>query len=213
MKENIKRSDGRSINSFYVDNGISYQQVDIRNYNNKGYSPIWLHSKENAFRLRFRRPFVEWKADPFPYWTISRWCTLRGSEGRIIGSMTALMTDFDPHHPHHSWDEVTDNGYIGTHQTLEPLYVVDISVSPHYRKTRTSESGWCSPCLNWRFKRAQAAHWRRTDSPLSQVGWRNGRPNSMFQAVLDGKTRSRALIPAPVRTIAVCVIPATFKMR
>lgn len=56
-------------------------------------------------------------------------------EGELAGSMTGLLIDFDPNHPDHSWEEITDNGYIRNHSQLgNTLYVVDISVRPKYRK-------------------------------------------------------------------------------
>lgn len=55
--------------------------------------------------------------------------------GEIAGSMTGLLVDFDPAHPDHKWEEVTDNGYITNHNTKgNTLYVVDISVRPDFRK-------------------------------------------------------------------------------
>jgi ribosomal protein S18 acetylase RimI-like enzyme len=56
-------------------------------------------------------------------------------EGRLAGSMTGLIVSFDPEHPFHSWAEITDEGYIRNHNPLgDSLYIVDISVSPAYRK-------------------------------------------------------------------------------
>lgn len=55
--------------------------------------------------------------------------------GKIIGSMTGLIVQFDPNDPNHSWEDITDNGYIRTHlPTGNSLYVVDICVAPSYRK-------------------------------------------------------------------------------
>lgn len=55
--------------------------------------------------------------------------------GRLAGSMTGLIVDFDPASPEHSWEDVTDNGYIRNHRPEGyTLYVVDISVRPEYRK-------------------------------------------------------------------------------
>ncbi|GAB7388777.1 GNAT family N-acetyltransferase [Bacillaceae bacterium] len=55
--------------------------------------------------------------------------------GVMAGSMTCLMVDFDPNHPDHTWEEITDNGYIRNHNPNgNTLYVVDISVRPSYRK-------------------------------------------------------------------------------
>ncbi len=54
--------------------------------------------------------------------------------GDIAGSMTALMVNYKPGDTH-SWEKVTDNGYIRTHdRNGNTLYVVDISVKPAYRK-------------------------------------------------------------------------------
>ncbi|MBD8068500.1 GNAT family N-acetyltransferase [Bacillus sp. PS06] len=55
-------------------------------------------------------------------------------EGVICGSMTGLRVDFDPEHPNHTWEQITDNGYISNHvDTGNTLYIVDICVSPKYR--------------------------------------------------------------------------------
>ncbi|MEK5230442.1 GNAT family N-acetyltransferase [Lysinibacillus sp. FSL K6-0232] len=55
--------------------------------------------------------------------------------GEIVGSMTTLCVQFDPKHPQHSWAEMTDNGYIRSHDpTGNTLYVVDICISPEYRR-------------------------------------------------------------------------------
>ena len=55
--------------------------------------------------------------------------------GEIAGSMTGLLVDFDPKHPDHTWEGITDNGYISNHNPHgNTLYVVDISVRPSYRK-------------------------------------------------------------------------------
>jgi ribosomal protein S18 acetylase RimI-like enzyme len=56
-------------------------------------------------------------------------------DGEIAGSMTGLLVDFDSKHPEHTWEEITDNGYIRNHNPNgNTLYVVDIGVSPSYRK-------------------------------------------------------------------------------
>ncbi len=55
--------------------------------------------------------------------------------GEIAGSMTGLLVDFDPQHPEHSWEAITDNGYIRNHKPNgNTLYVVDIGVRPAFRK-------------------------------------------------------------------------------
>ncbi|MGG3797798.1 GNAT family N-acetyltransferase [Metabacillus fastidiosus] len=55
--------------------------------------------------------------------------------GKIIGSMTSLIVDFTEEKPEHTWESITDNGYIRNHKKDgNTLYVVDICVSPAYRK-------------------------------------------------------------------------------
>ena len=54
--------------------------------------------------------------------------------GQLVGSLTTMIASFDPDHAQHTWAEMTDNGYIGTHNPDgDTLYVVDISVSPAAR--------------------------------------------------------------------------------
>ncbi|AQQ51808.1 GNAT family N-acetyltransferase [Planococcus lenghuensis] len=56
-------------------------------------------------------------------------------DGRLAGSVTGLRVNFDPSHPDHTWEEITDDGYIRNHNPQgNTLYIVDISVSPAYRK-------------------------------------------------------------------------------
>lgn len=56
-------------------------------------------------------------------------------EGEIAGSMTGLIVDFDPNPPKHTWEEITDNGYIRNHNPKgNILYVVDICIRPKFRK-------------------------------------------------------------------------------
>lgn len=55
--------------------------------------------------------------------------------GVVVGSITGLRMNFDPKAPEHSWEEVTDGGYIRTHlPDGDTLYIVDISVAPSHRK-------------------------------------------------------------------------------
>ncbi|MNJ35762.1 Acetyltransferase (GNAT) family protein [compost metagenome] len=57
--------------------------------------------------------------------------------GQIAGSMTSLLVSEDSVRPGHAhtWAEVTDSGYIRTHDPDgSTLYVADIRVQPSYRK-------------------------------------------------------------------------------
>jgi len=56
-------------------------------------------------------------------------------DGVLAGSMTGLIVRFDPEHPDHTWEEITDGGYIRNHDPEgDTLYVVDICIRPAYRK-------------------------------------------------------------------------------
>lgn len=57
-------------------------------------------------------------------------------EGRIIGSMTGLIVDLSRYRHEHTWEKMTDNGYIRNHDPKgDTLYVVDICVIPEFRKS------------------------------------------------------------------------------
>lgn len=54
--------------------------------------------------------------------------------GEIAGSLTTLIVQYEPGDTH-SWAEITDNGFIRTHNPDgNTLYVVDICVKPAFRK-------------------------------------------------------------------------------
>lgn len=56
-------------------------------------------------------------------------------DNELVGSMTGLLVHIDQNDDHHSWEEITDNGYIRNHNPEgNTLYVVDICVRPSYRK-------------------------------------------------------------------------------
>lgn len=56
-------------------------------------------------------------------------------EGELAGSLTGMLLDLKSENHSHSWDKVTDRGYISTHQPNgKSFYIVDIGVKPAYRK-------------------------------------------------------------------------------
>ncbi|WP_079508243.1 GNAT family N-acetyltransferase [Mesobacillus jeotgali] len=56
-------------------------------------------------------------------------------DGRIAGSITGLIVNMETGDEDHSWAEITDNGYIRNHDPEgNTLYIVDICISPAYRK-------------------------------------------------------------------------------
>ena len=54
---------------------------------------------------------------------------------RLVGSITGLIVQMHSDDLDHSWEEVTDAGYIRNHNPEgNTLYIVDISVRPAFRK-------------------------------------------------------------------------------
>ncbi|UVI27667.1 GNAT family N-acetyltransferase [Paenibacillus spongiae] len=57
------------------------------------------------------------------------------ADGKLIGSMTALLVDGEAANGAHSWELITDGGYIRNHNPAgDTLYVVDLCVIPEYRQ-------------------------------------------------------------------------------
>jgi ribosomal protein S18 acetylase RimI-like enzyme len=55
-------------------------------------------------------------------------------DGKIVGSMTGLIVQITEDNTDHTWEEMTDNGYIRNHNPMgNTLYVVDICVTPLFR--------------------------------------------------------------------------------
>lgn len=58
-------------------------------------------------------------------------------EGKIIGSCASLIVNFDEYDDQHSWDDITDEGYITNH---DPdgfnLYGIEVMVHPDYRRMK-----------------------------------------------------------------------------
>ena len=119
---------------FYVFGQDKPVPVVIRNYEEEDFSGLILIQQES-----FPPPFpaeLWWKEEQ-----LKNHVTLfpQGAlcievNGELAGSMTGLLVDFNPLHPEHSWEEITDSGYIRTHNPNgNTLYVVDIGVRPKFR--------------------------------------------------------------------------------
>lgn len=58
-------------------------------------------------------------------------------EGKIVGSCSSLIVNFDEYGEQHTWDVITDNGYITNH---DPdgfnLYGIEVMVHPEYRRMK-----------------------------------------------------------------------------
>ncbi|SCY42778.1 bifunctional GNAT family N-acetyltransferase/carbon-nitrogen hydrolase family protein [Alkaliphilus peptidifermentans] len=55
-------------------------------------------------------------------------------DGKIIGSSSSLIVNFDEYDDQHTWDEITDKGYITNHDHEGyNLYGIEVMVHPEYR--------------------------------------------------------------------------------
>nr|WP_154306714.1 carbon-nitrogen hydrolase family protein [Metabacillus lacus] len=58
-------------------------------------------------------------------------------EGEIIGSCSSLLVNFDEYDDRHTWDDITDNGYITNHNPNGlNLYGIEVMVHPEYRRMK-----------------------------------------------------------------------------
>ncbi|WP_223635930.1 GNAT family N-acetyltransferase [Planococcus sp. 4-30] len=124
----------------YVFDGDTPVAVEIRNYTKADFPELIAIQKES-----FPPPFPSelwWNdeqlanhVDLYPQGAL---CI--EVEGEMAGSMTALLTDFDPAHPVHTWQEITDDGYIRNHNSDgATLYVVDICILPKFRSLKLGQ--------------------------------------------------------------------------
>ncbi len=55
-------------------------------------------------------------------------------DGKIIGSCSSLIVNFNEYDDHHTWDDITDEGYITNHNPDGfNLYGIEVMVHPDYR--------------------------------------------------------------------------------
>jgi predicted amidohydrolase/ribosomal protein S18 acetylase RimI-like enzyme len=58
-------------------------------------------------------------------------------EGKIVGSCSSLIVNFDEYNDQHTWDVITDNGYITNHNPDGlNLYGIEVMVDPEYRRMK-----------------------------------------------------------------------------
>ena len=58
-------------------------------------------------------------------------------EDKIIGSCSSLIVNFDEYDVQHTWDEITDKGYIRNHDPKGyNLYGIEVMVHPEYRRMK-----------------------------------------------------------------------------
>ncbi|GIN60979.1 putative N-acetyltransferase YkwB [Robertmurraya siralis] len=120
---------------FYVfDNGITFPAV-IRNYDINDFDQL-IEIQSECFPPPFPSD-LWWNKEQLKNHTalFPEGAICMEIDGELAGSLTGLLVNFDPSAPTHTWEEITDNGYIRTHlPTGNTLYIVDISVRPKFRK-------------------------------------------------------------------------------
>ena len=61
-------------------------------------------------------------------------------DGRVIGSCSSLIINFDEYDDRHTWDDVTDNGYITNHNPDGyNLYGIEVMVHPKFRRMKIGQ--------------------------------------------------------------------------
>ncbi|MET3576489.1 GNAT family N-acetyltransferase [Bhargavaea ullalensis] len=61
-------------------------------------------------------------------------------DGEIIGSCSSLIINFDEYDDKHTWDDVTDEGYITNHNPDGyNLYGIEVMVDPAYRRMKVGQ--------------------------------------------------------------------------
>lgn len=61
-------------------------------------------------------------------------------DDKIIGSCSSLIVDFEEYDAEHSYNEITDNGYIRNHDPEgQNLYGIEVMVHPEYRRMKIGQ--------------------------------------------------------------------------
>jgi predicted N-acetyltransferase YhbS len=61
-------------------------------------------------------------------------------DGKVIGSCSSLLINFDEYDDRHTWDDVTDGGYITNHnQDGYNMYGIEVMVHPEYRRMQVGQ--------------------------------------------------------------------------
>ncbi|WP_422122597.1 GNAT family N-acetyltransferase [Planococcus sp. X10-3] len=119
----------------FVFQGKKVHKAIIRNYREEDFKGL-IEIQRECFPPPFPDELL-WNekqlANHLAYYPEGALCVEIG--GELAGSLTGMLTDFDPNHLDHSWEEVTDHGYITTHNPYgKSFYIVDIGVKPAFRK-------------------------------------------------------------------------------
>ena len=109
------------------------KKIEIRNIESKDIDEmIQLQSLCFPGMVPWKREHLESHLGHFPE---GQFCA--ELEGKIIGSCSSLIVDFDEYDDRHTWDDITDNGYITNHNPNGyNLYGIEVMVHPDYRKMK-----------------------------------------------------------------------------
>ena len=95
-------------------------------------------------------------------------------DGEIIGSCSSLIINFDEYDDRHSWDDVTDKGYITNHNPEGyNLYGIEVMVHPDYRRMKVGQRLYEARKELVQRLEFEIDHHRRQDSELSSICSRN----------------------------------------
>lgn len=124
----------------YVFNGDKPRLVEIRPYGEADF-PALIEIQKESFPPPFPSELwwnLEQLTNHVALYSEGALCI--EVEGEMAGSITALLTDFNPLQPGHSWQDATDNGYIRNHNPQgKTLYIVDICIRPKYRSLKLGQ--------------------------------------------------------------------------
>lgn len=119
----------------FVFKGEKVHKAIIRNYRKEDFNGL-IEIQRECFPPPFPDELLwneEQLANHLEYYPKGALCV--EIDGELAGSLTGMLTDFDSRHPEHKWEEVTDRGYITTHNPHgKSFYIVDIGVKPAFRK-------------------------------------------------------------------------------
>jgi predicted amidohydrolase/ribosomal protein S18 acetylase RimI-like enzyme len=61
-------------------------------------------------------------------------------DGVVIGSCSSLRINFDEYDNRHTWNDITNNGFITNHDSIGPnLYGIEVMVHPDYRRMKVGQ--------------------------------------------------------------------------
>jgi predicted amidohydrolase/ribosomal protein S18 acetylase RimI-like enzyme len=116
-----------------VDTNQFEKKMDIRNIQKEDIDAILALQKICfAGMIPWEREHLESHLEIFPE---GQFCV--EYDGTIIGSCSSLLVNFDEYDDRHTWDDITDEGYIRNHDPEGfNLYAIEVMVHPEYRRMK-----------------------------------------------------------------------------